>query len=243
MQFNTILLLSALAFIVAAPTGYEKPAYEKPAYEKPSGGYEKPGYDVSSDTSSSSSTSHGHGSYGYAKPHFAAPSFSARWHNRFHRLGHALHHLFSDFVDFFHTRWVYFKSDLERIHWWLHCRHEHFHVWYKWKCDIAANKRRIRNEYERQIYNSLCEMEKQKKTEYDSRVQECQASGEDYTDEQITNYVDAFQEVTSKPYEEPAKPAYEEPAKPAYEAPKPAYEAPKPAYEAPKPAYSAPKSY
>jgi hypothetical protein len=286
MQFKTILLLSALALVVAAPNTYDKPSggYEKSSggYEKSSGGYEKPsssssssgyekssssssGYTAPSDSSSSSSSSstssdsgyghrHHHGGYGYSKPHFAAPSFGARMRSRLHRLGHALHHLFGEFMHFFHTRWVNFKSDMERMHWWMHCRRQHFHVWYKWQCDIRDNKRKLRSKFEHDLYNSLCKMEKEKKSEYDARVHECKTSGEDYTDEQITNYVDAVYEESSKPYEGPSQPTYEEPSQPTYEEPtkptydepsKPTYDEPsKPTYDEPsKPAYKSSKKY
>jgi len=203
MQFRTVLVLSALALAVSAPnTGYEAPKQEyhetstTTGYEKPTTGYEKSTTEPSS-TGYDTSTS---GGYGYNKPHFPAPSFGARMKARFHRLGHALHHLFGEFVDFFHTRWVNFTSDLERINWWLSCHRRHFHIWWKWKCEVAAKRRQIRNKYEQQIYDSLCEMERSKKGEYDSRVKECQTSGEEYTDEQVGEYVDAVYEETSKKY-------------------------------------------
>jgi len=207
MQLRTLLVLSALVLAVAAPnygekseSGYKKESSE-PYQKKESEPYhsETAPYQKESSSSGYESSS---GGYGYQKPHFPAPSFGARMKARLHRLGHALHHLLGEFVHFFHTRWVNFKSDMERIHWWLTCHRQHFHIWWKWKCDVAAKRRQIRSEYEQQIYDSLCEMERTKKHEYESRVKECETSGEDYSEDQVTNYVDAVYEESSKKYEE-----------------------------------------
>jgi hypothetical protein len=204
MQFPSILVIAALAAAVAAPTGYTKPAYEapKPAYEapKPAYGepaYEKPAYEKSTSTTTGYEGSSSDGYGGYAAHHFAAPSIGARLKGHLKHFGHAVGHILGELGGFFHHRWVNLKSDLDRIHWWLHCHRHHFHMWWQWKCQVAAGKCKIRNDYERKIYDSMCELEKTKKSEYDSRVKECQSSGEEYTDEQVNDYVSsAYKEST-----------------------------------------------
>jgi len=151
----------------AAPAYPAAPADPAPAYPAapayPSGGQEEEHHHHHH---------HGYGD-GYGDHKFYAPSLGDRIRAKFHRAGEAIERGAHRIGAFFKDKWLTFKSDMERIHYWGHCKMEKFRKYWKLKREYEEGKRRELTRLEREKLEFFRKWVAEHKAEYEKRKHEC----------------------------------------------------------------------
>jgi len=149
------LILLALATVAAA----EGPYGGAPAYPAPAPGY----------------GGEHHAGYGdgYGDKKFYAPSIGERIKGDLHRFGEHVEHGLHRIGAFFEDKWLTFKSDLERLAYWGHCKEERFKKYWKLKCEYDEGRRRELTRLEREKLEFFRKWCVEHKPDYERRQKEC----------------------------------------------------------------------
>jgi hypothetical protein len=179
MRFFFILALATFALadgpanpVPATPaTPDPAPATPAPAYPAPDtpapayGGGDNAGYGGGDH----------HEGYGdeYGAHKFYAPSLGDRLRAKFHRLGERIEHGAHRVGAYFKDKWLTFKSDLERIAYWGHCKTDKFRKYWKLKWEYEQGKRRELSRLEREKLEFFRKWCAEHRHEYERRKSEC----------------------------------------------------------------------
>jgi hypothetical protein len=175
-------IILALVSLAAAQGGYPTPAAPAypatpvPAEPAPAPAYPATPAPAYPDTPAPAYPSgEHHEGYGdeYGNHKFYAPSLGDRIRAKLHRAGRAIERGVHKVGAFFKDKWLTFKSDMERIHYWGHCKAEKFRKYWKLKREYEAGKRRELTRLEAEKLAFFNKWVAEHKADYEKRKHEC----------------------------------------------------------------------
>jgi len=213
--FQTLALVAAAATaVVAGPTlmrrDYDAAYYKSEGYTPRSrdtgyGDYKVPKYEFPPVDERIKECAHrfGHDLHKFFHEiHVKLEIAGEEIHGFFHRLHEKLSAGWHDFVDKIHhkadclafklhVQWRRFKSDAERVKFWLHCERLHFKHWYEYRKAVCEGKKKIRSKFAHEMMCALREFEALEKDAYEKRYNECKLVADSYeqTDEDYITIV------------------------------------------------------